>query len=161
MSAQWDTGYLITLGVCIVVGVAAVGAAGVGFWRARWHDSDLGVPAVLIGVIVLAICLGVGLYTATPFSGQYHRFQPLGGVVTKVGPRFLASDTQGGGSTQKYVLTFRSGLSIGCLDTRCANVEPGDDVTLMCERVFQFNAPSQGWDCNWGIDRKPDGSVIP
>lgn len=114
---------------------------------------------MLFTVVFLAAGI-LGTWNAWPFSGQYHRYQPLGGTVTSIGSRLIASDTQGGGSTQKFVLTFSNGEALGCNDTRCSAVRVGDKVTLMCERAYQWNAPSPGWDCNWGRDQQPDGTTF-
>lgn len=151
---QWDTGWMIWLVILIVAaGICWLTAICAGIARA-W--------AVAGGAVVCALVVGaIGTFLAFPFSGQYHRFVPQQGRVAKTGFRFLASDTQGGGSTQKYVITFADGRSFGCMDTRCANVTKGDYLILMCERSFQFNAPVEGWDCNWGRDTKANGSVIP
>ena len=167
MTAQWDTGWMIWM--IILVSLAAIcwlTAIGTGLWwllRARKdtsYDSISGVVCLI--AIGSAVVIGIlGTVIGFPFSGQYHRFVPKSGTVAKIGFRFLASDQQGGGTTQKYVITFADGRSYGCLDTRCANVAVGDHLTLMCERSFQFNVAYPGWDCNWGVDRKPSGQVIP
>jgi hypothetical protein len=161
---QWDTGYLIgmaaTITITVVAAVVAIIATIVYIRSDDRGDGYSGLVAVVAAVVFL-IAGGVGTFVSFPWSGQYHRYQPQAGVVAKVGSRFLASDTSGGGTTQKFVVTFKDGRSFGCLDTRCSNVAVGDDLTLMCERAFQFNAPYPGWDCNWGIDRKPSGAVIP
>ena len=81
-------------------------------------------------------------------------------MVASISSRLIASDTQNGGSTQKFVLTFTGGQALGCNDTRCSAVKVGDKVTLMCERTYQWNAPSPGWDCNWGRDQRPDGTAF-
>jgi hypothetical protein len=161
MHAQWDMAWLIWLAITIILAVICWGvavAAGVVALRSKGeHGVGVGIIAVICALVIGAI----GTWVSLPWSGQYHRFVPEAGVVAKTGSRFLASDTSGGGSTQKYVITFRDGRSYGVLDTRAANVEVGDRATFMCERVFQLNAPSEGYDCNWGRDVKPDGSVIP
>lgn len=166
MQAQWDTGWMIwVIILAIIAGLAWSAAIGSGiYWLARGrkvsYDSLSG--PVFLGAVVIALIIGaIGTVVAFPFSGQYHRYVPEAGTVAKVGSRFIASGTSGGGTDQKYVVTFADGRSYGCLDTRCANVAVGDSLTLLCKRVFQFNAPSEGWDCNWGSDRKQNGTVIP
>jgi hypothetical protein len=171
MSAQWDIGWLIgTIILAVLAGTCWITftVAGIRWRRENDNDRTWGIAGLITVVAgIFAVLLSGGfIWQSLPWSGQYHRFQPMGGTVTAIGSRFLASDTSGGGSTQKYVLTFANGaqgqglggasgpLSLGCLDTRCANVHVGDQVTLMCERVFQFNAPNEGWDCNWGRDNQ-------
>jgi hypothetical protein len=163
---QWDTGYMIgmivTIVLTVVFGIIAI-VAGVRWLRQDSEQRDNGYSGLVavVAAVIFLIAGAVGTWVSFPWSGQYHRYQPQAGVVAKVGSRFLASDQTNGGTTQKFVVTFKDGRSFGCLDTRCSNVAVGDDLTLMCERAFQFNAPYPGWDCNWGIDRKPDGTVIP
>jgi hypothetical protein len=165
MHAQWDTGWLIWMAILIALAAICWGTViGSGIlYITKGRKSDSSVSGVtLVAALVAALVAGaVGTWVALPFSGQYHRYVPESGTVAAVGSRFLASDTSGGGSTQKFVVTFKDGRSFGCLDTRCANITKGDKLTLLCERQFQFNAPNEGWDCNWGIDRKPNGEVIP
>jgi uncharacterized SAM-binding protein YcdF (DUF218 family) len=161
MNAQWDTSWLIWMAILIAIAAAAwITAIVAGIITLKTRGSS-GAGTLIAAVIAALIVGGIGTWTAFPFSGQYHRYVPESGVVTAVGSRFLASDTNGGGSTQKFVVTFTDGRSYGCLDTRCANVTKGDHLTLLCEREFQFNAPNEGWNCNWGIDRKADGEIIP
>jgi hypothetical protein len=100
---------------------------------------------------VEAILLLVVLF---PLQPKYWEYSPVTGTVTSTGSRFIASDTNGGGSTQKYVLSITGPQAgplgaYGCLDTRCALVKPGDKITLMCEPQFEFNG-QPGDDCNWG-----------
>lgn len=159
--AQWDLSWLIwVIILASVAGLALLTAIGATIAGVRNPDGA-GAGVLLIAAIILVVAGGIGTFVSLPWSGQYHRFVPKTGVVSKIGSRFLASDVNGGGTTQKYVVTFSNGQSYGCLDTRCANVAAGDHLTLLCERSFQFNAPNEGWDCNWGIDRKPNGTVIP
>jgi hypothetical protein len=160
---QWDTGYLIGMaaaGFFVIAGLACFITGGIRFFTTDDTYSASGLVAVIGGFVAVGAFIGLA-FAAWPLDGQYHRYQPLGGTVVKVGSRLIASGTSGGGSTQKFVLTFKGGQSLGCNDTRCSNVDVGDQVTLMCERAYQFNAPSPGWDCNWGQDRKPGGALVP
>lgn len=162
---QWDTGYLIGMVITVAVtagaGLTVIGA----FITALVTRGDRGAGALVVAATVMIIAGGIGTWIAWPFSGQYHRYQPLGGTVASISSRLIASGTNGGGSTQKFVLTFAGGTdasgdrpALGCNDTRCSAVRVGDKVTLMCERSYQLNAPTQGWDCNWGEDVRPDGT---
>jgi hypothetical protein len=158
MAQQWDTGYLIGMAITIIFTagafLAVIGAA----ITALVTRGGRGVPTMIVAATVMVIAGIVGTVVAWPFSGQYHRYQPLGGTVASVSSRLIASDTTNGGSTQKFVLTFTDGSALGCNDTRCSAVKAGDNVELMCERAYQWNAPSPGWDCNWGIDRERNGT---
>lgn len=160
MHAIWDPGWLVAvyaLGgasvLLLLIIAAGIAAAMLG------DDLSAGLPVAGLAGLGLVLCLAVLGFVSFPWSGQYHRFVPKTGVVTAVGSRFLASGTQGGGSTQKFVVTM-GGRDYGCNDTRCATVRKGDRLTLMCERSWQW-AGVPGWDCNWGIDHQANGNVIP
>jgi hypothetical protein len=158
VAQQWDTGYLIWMIITILITGAAFLTAVGSFIAALLTRGRSGVGVLLVSVIIFGIAGLIGTYVAWPFDGQYHRCQPLGGTVASISSRLIASDKQNGGSTQKFVLTFTGGQALGCNDTRCSAVQAGDKVTLMCERAYQWNAPSPGWDCNWGRDQRPDGT---
>src|SRR5215469_16711800 len=111
LHAQWDTGWLIW--VIILAALAALCwlvaiASGVAYWTIdRRNHGDTFTGPVALGAVGVALIIGIiGTFVAFPFSGQYHRFVPESGTVAAVGSRFLASDTSGGGSTQKFVVTF-------------------------------------------------------
>lgn len=159
MHAIWDPGWLIwTIILIVLAGIAWLCTLG-GVVAAFLTKGETGPPFALLCFATALIIGALGFFVDFPFSGQYHRFVPKTGVVTAVGSRFLASGTQGGGSTQKFVVTM-GGRDYGCNDTRCATVRKGDRLTLMCERSWQW-AGVPGWDCNWGIDHQANGNVIP
>lgn len=158
MAQQWDMSYLIWMIVTVIVAGGALLTVFGAFIVSLVTRGDRGVGPLLISAIVFLIAGAVGTWNAWPFDGQYHRYQPISGQVASISSRLIASGTNGGGSTQKFVFTFTDGNAIGCNDTRCSAVAVGDHVTLMCERVYQWNAPNQGWDCNWGIDKRPNGT---
>lgn len=158
MAQQWDTGYMITMIVTILITGTAVLTVVGSFITALVTQGSRGVGVLLVSAVVVLVAGAAGTWNAWPFDGQYHRYQPLGGTVASISSRLIASGTSGGGSTQKFVLTFTDGSALGCNDTRCSAVKTGDKVTLMCERAYQWNAPSPGWDCNWGRDQQADGT---
>jgi hypothetical protein len=158
MTQQWDVGYLIAMIITIIATAGAALAVIGGFITALVTRGSRGVGVMLAAAVVMIVAGGIGTWIAWPFDGQYHRYQPLGGTVASIGSRLIASGTKNGGSTQKFVFTFTNGQALGCNDTRCSAVRPGDNVTLMCERAYQWNAPSPGWDCNWGTDHRPGGT---
>jgi hypothetical protein len=165
-TAQWDMNYVIPLVVLGIVGVIAVLVGALALFKtatdtSRYHSDAWPMTALVSAVVVVLVAI-IGGWVAFPLSGQYHRFVPKTGTVAVVGSRLVSSGS-GNSATmqQKYVVTFTDGESYGVLDTRAANVAKGDKLTVMCERVFQWNAPNEGWDCNWGQDVKPNGIVIP
>lgn len=162
LTQQWDLGYEIGMVITVILTAAALLSSVGGLVTALITKGNRGVGNMLVSFIVFLVAGLIGTIVAWPFSGQYHRYQPLGGTVASISSRLIASGTQNGGSTQKFVLTFAGGTSadgsrpaLGCNDTRCSAVKVGDKVMLMCERSYQWNAPTQGWDCNWGYDEQP------
>lgn len=157
LTQQWDLGYEITMIVTVIItavaGIFFLGALG----TALLSRGNRGLGPGLVALVIFAIAGLVGAWNAWPFSGAYHRYEPMGGTVASVSSRLIASGTQNGGSTQKFVFTFAGGTSpaLGCNDTRCSAVKVGDKVMMMCELTYQWNAPSQGYDCNWGYDEQP------
>lgn len=153
---QTDTSYLIGLIImAIVTGLFLAG--GLIWWG--WDGAGTmkhprrglsflqGAGFTLAGWIV---CWGLFAWAAwPPLPGAYNSYQPVTGTVKQVSSRFIAGEASGSGSTQKFAVQLTSGQTYGCNDTRCSVLKPGQDVTLLCEKVFQFNA-AEGWDCNFG-----------
>jgi len=145
LHAQVDTSYVVGIIVtCVFLLLALAGSVATG----------IAAESVWIGVgaWVASSAVIVGLFALIawpPWPGQYNSYAPKSGIVAHVGNRFIASDTNGGGSTEKFAVQFTNGQTYGCNDTRCSVLRPGQAVTLLCERVFQWNS-SQGWDCNFG-----------
>ena len=154
-TTQIDTSYLVGL---IVMGVLVVGTI-FGLppllrWFSVWGDiSSKPMPrkwAYGISSVLAAIMLLIFVVAAWPvLPGEYNSFTPFSGIVKETSSRFLASDTQGGGSNQRFLVEFTNGQHVGCDDTRCSGLKSGDPVTLLCEKVFQWNA-TEGWACNFG-----------
>lgn len=159
MHAQWDTAFLVGMWIFVPVFIICVLVALGGLIAGITSKGDHGVGTCMVGVVGAVLSAIVVLIIWFPFSSQYNRYVPKSGTVATTGSRFLSDGN--GGTDQKYVFTFTDGRSFGVLDTRAANVKPGDKVTLLCERSFQWNAPDEGWDCNWGEATQPDGTVIP
>lgn len=131
---------------------------------------SLGVPAIILGLVILilatigvlkfvddgfivawlsgpaALALAVvPLFGYYPYGADYHRLQPASGVVRAVDSRFLAA-------SQYVVVTYDTGLTVRCDDSRCATVRPGDRLLLLCTKEHQFGSPlgADGWGCRWG-----------
>jgi hypothetical protein len=115
-------------------------------WRPRWN-SDRTEKLILSGLPVLFI-LGLTVGSAFgyyPFRGDYHRLQPASGTVQAVDSRFFAA-------SQYVVVTYDTGLTVRCDDSRCATVRPGETLNLLCTKEHQFGSPlaADGWACRWG-----------
>lgn len=102
----------------------------------------------LFGWLAVVAFLGVTLGSAFgywPWKADYHRLQPASGVVKAVDSRFLAA-------SQYVVVTYDTGLTVRCDDSRCATVRPGEQLRLLCTKEHQFGSPlgADGWACRWG-----------
>jgi hypothetical protein len=104
----------------------------------HWFMAWLGPTALLCLIIGSAF----GYY---PYDGDYHKLQPASGVVQAVDSRFLAA-------SQYVVVTYDTGLTVRCDDSRCATVRPGEILRLLCTKEHQFGSPlaADGWGCRWG-----------
>lgn len=104
---------------------------------------------VIISMLVAGMFAGIFVWANWPLNMQYHRYVPTTITVGRIANRFIASDTTGGGSTQRFVLESSDGMPYACDDTRCALVTKGEVITLMCVRQFEQNGVA-GYACNWG-----------
>jgi hypothetical protein len=153
-TTQIDTGYLIGL---IVTGVIMLVFWGVGLylWLSNssggWLESWVGGLVVWLGGWALCV-LGFVIFAWPPLPGQYNQYRPVSGRVASTSSRFVASGVENGGTNQRILVTFAGGMQVACDDTRCSDLKPGDPLTLLCERDFQWNA-LEGWNCNWGAAR--------
>ena len=155
-TTQIDTSYLIGV---IVMALLVLGSVFALPPFLRWLSKTDAVGGANVMPRKWAYGIGIGLavvmlgfFTAVafpPFPGQYNQYTPISGTVKQLSSRFLASDTEGGGSNQRFLVTFTNGVHVGCDDTRCSVLKQGDEVTLLCEKVFQTNA-IEGWACNFG-----------
>ena len=149
ITTQLSTGFLIgsiAVGLLLVIGIVATilglifGTTGdAGFPRIAWLLGGFGYSFVIL--LIAAII-------DFPFSAPYHEYKPVSGIVQSVESRLIASGQSGGGSTQVFPVQI-GGQTYKCDDTRCAQLHPGSDVTLLCIKEWQFNG-TPGWECNWG-----------
>lgn len=149
---QIDTSYLIGFIVILVFCFLCI-CAGILWWIANPFEHK-GLWAFLegavIGTVGSLVFLGIfALVAFPPFPGVYNEYQPESGIVKTINQRFIASDTQGGGTTERFAVQYTNGRVFGCDDTRCSVLKAGQWVTLMCEKEFQFNG-TPGYACNFG-----------
>lgn len=104
--------------------------------------------ARLWGGVAAVIILGITGFIDFPFSAPYHEYQVVSGKVQSVESRLIASNESGGGTTQVFPVQI-GGQTYKCDDTRCAQLKPGSDVTLLCIKEWEFNG-TPGFECNWG-----------
>ena len=143
-NGTWLPSVWLGIPVLILSLLACVGAI---YLCARLNRDDPGgfwllafVP--VIGALAIVVGPAFGYY---PYNGDYHRLQPATGVVKAVDSRFLAA-------SQYVVVTYDSGLTVRCDDSRCAAVRPGEQLKLLCTKEHQFGSPlaADGWGCRWG-----------
>ena len=145
-----------TLGVFIglpIAGLFVVGFALLGMWLRKKSENveDFDAPylktfgwisTVVSVIIILAVV--VGYY---PYGNQYHQFQPKYGTVTAIDKRIVSAGSSS--MQEKFVVTFEgSKQQYACMDTRCATIEVGDDLSLSCIREWEYSA-TDGWDCRY------------
>lgn len=150
MNTQPSLGVLIGLPVAGLLVLIALGIIGFGiylrFADGEWSDALFPIGIGVVSVIVVLVATGFFMW---PWSAEYHEWQTVSGTITNINSRLLASDTQGGGSTQRFVVQFAAnGAQYSCDDTRCALLHDGDQLTLSCKRAWQYSG-TPGWDCNY------------
>lgn len=145
MNATWSLGTAVGFPILLLsIAVLAVG----GIWlvrRSRSVDDDfdrktvvgLGV-GLLIGALAFIVGTAIGMY---PYNAEYHQWREDTGTVTSMDSRFTAA-------TQRVVVTLDDNRQRSCDDTRCAEVQVGDVLTLSCKRAWQYTG-TDGYDCNY------------
>jgi len=140
----------VTFGLPVFIATATLLLILIGFTVVKgWNDPDHGFPsgAGLVGgcaAVLVAVMLPIGLFGWYPYEGDYHRLQPATGTVRTVDNRFLAA-------SQYVVVTYDTGLTVRCDDSRCATVRPGQQLRLLCTKEYQLGSPHEadGWGCRW------------
>jgi hypothetical protein len=129
-----------------VIGVAVLLCLGLIWLALRYaqDNEDDGTLSLIPGLGALVLIIAP-LFCYYPYSGDYHRLQPVTGVVQAVDSRFLAA-------SQYVVVTYDTGLTVRCDDSRCATVRTGESLQLLCTKEHQFGSPlaTDGWGCRWG-----------
>lgn len=158
MNYRWSLGTLIGFPLLIVATIILVILAVLLFRKSKTVSlNEDGRILWWCGIVTAfsALCMIVGTaWGMWPYSGEYHQWRETTGVVQRVDSRLLASDTQGGGTTQRFVVTFTDGRQRSCDDTRCALVKEQDELTLFCKRAWQWTG-TPGYDCTYSVDHSP------
>ncbi len=118
--------------LCAVVAVAA------------WVGEEKGLAAGVIGLAVAWALVTAGF--CWPWDMQYHRWEKTEGVVYQSVGRLVGTD--GGGSTEQFVVQFRDGRVRRCDDSRCSGLVPGLTLSLWCIRDWQW-ASTPGYKCRY------------
>lgn len=109
-------------------------------------DAKFGLGA---GILVISVITLITTFTTWPtFDMKYHTYKVVGGKVTDINGRQLASDTKNGGSSINYAVQFGTDDTYRCDDTRCALIKPGDELYLNCIADWQLNG-TDGYTCNF------------
>lgn len=142
LTPELDTSLLIGSIILIILGMAGAVAVAVVGYAMSWN-----VWGYLAGLVVNAFVWALMLVLIWfPFKYPYNHYVPVSGTVTATGSRFIGDGR--GGTSQRFLVGI-NGQAYGCDDTRCSQLVKGMQVTLMCEKDFQFNGTS-GFVCNWG-----------
>lgn len=157
MGDRWSLGVLVGLPLAALAALACLLAACFLFylWRSTGDYSDRGLFAggffgAVVALVATVIFTGWSMW---PWVGEYHRWHTTSGTVTAISSRLIGSDTKGGGTTQRFVVTLAGVGQRSCDDTRCAEVKAGDRLTLSCKRAWQY-AGTPGYDCNYIEDHR-------
>jgi hypothetical protein len=148
-TTTWSLGTLIWLPVAFLVMLILLGFA---LWMFRKWLSETFDPGVFLGLAIGSLVLTVLLIAGTvigmyPYQAEYHQWRTESGTVTQVDSR-LVSAGDSGGSNERFVVVLDGDRQRSCDDTRCAQVEIGDLLTLSCKRSWQYSG-TDGWDCNY------------
>lgn len=112
------------------------------------------------GIVCALISAAAFVFVLFPFQGDYLSYSNKTGTVEATGKRLIQS---GSGSSatlnQRFAVTFTDGGTYGCDDTRCSLLQPGDRVTLSCEKEWQWHG-TPGWVCSFGSAYSPTGVRI-
>lgn len=153
VSATWSLGTLIWLPLAtLMVAACLAGIPAVLRWGGR-NEIDRGpsiFAAALSAVAAFLILIGTA-FGMWPFKAEYHQWRETTGKVRAVSSRIIPAGERS--MQQRFVVEYTDGRQRACDDTRCTLVRPGDELTLMCKRAYQWGA-SPGWDCNWGERRE-------
>jgi hypothetical protein len=141
LHAQIDStvtiGLLVGAALFVVCFAFAVWCLLVDLWGAA-------IVSAACGLLLAGVCAFFALF---PFGYAYNYYVPVSGTVTRVDTRFIGD---GSGGTTQYAVVWFGTHPYKCDDSRCIDLPKGTKVTLLCEKEFQFNAPNQGYICNWG-----------
>lgn len=145
MNSTWSLGTAVGFPILVLSIIALIGG---GVWlirRGRSVDDDFDRKSVIglgAGLLVTALAFvvgtGIGMY---PYSAEYHQWREDTGTVTSIDSRFTSA-------TQRVVVTLDDDRQRSCDDTRCAEVQVGDELTLSCKRHWQYTG-TDGYDCNF------------
>ena len=155
MTGTWSLGVLVGLPVAAAIVAALIVASRYAAHRSHTasgimadDDRKLLRGLSIASLAATAVPVGITALTMWPYSAQYHRWEPKTGVVGSVSKRLIGDGDNG--MSQRFVVSYReSGRQYGCDDTRCALIRPGDRLTLMCKREWQYSG-TDGWSCNFG-----------
>lgn len=146
MDTSWSLGVLIGIPVLALFIIAGVGLIFLSRHMSKQsHDYGEGRIVLYGAIATIVITVIVGVFSFYPYKYEYHSWQTVTGTVKNMDKRLVAD---GEGMSEKFVVTYTNGNQRGCLDTRCADVKPGDTLTITCKRAWQFTG-TDGYDCNF------------
>jgi hypothetical protein len=126
------------------IGIGLATLAVIGFLRAR-RSSDYWSSGWSItsgfSALCAAFCLIPAIIGLVPFKADYLRFQEVRGTVAQVESMRLE---------ENFVLTFEGNPQpYKITDTRAALVKPGDELSLLCVKQWEWASTNHGYACKW------------
>lgn len=102
-----------------------------------YPSDDRGEARFAVGVAVLLVALSAVITAASmyPFKAEYHQWRPVAGEITQSGHQVT---TGGKGRVFHDYMFVINGRTYECEDNRCALLEEGDSVELLCKPEFQY-----------------------
>lgn len=144
MNGSWALGSMVGLGITVIILlICLMGFIG-GFYD-RKTGQGLMWGSLLVGLVMIALAASPLMFY--PYKKEYHYWEPISGTVSDVEKRLVGS---GSGMEEKYIVAYEgSNQEYRIDDTRASFIERGDEVTVLCKRVWQF-AATDGFVCRWG-----------
>lgn len=133
-------GFIVGIIVTVILSLGCIGMAIYAF-----HEDEPGIGrGLLLGLVVV---LGLSAWGFFPYKMEYHSYKPVSGKIKSIDKRLVSS---GDGMQDKFVVRYEgNSQQYGCTDTRCASIKKGDELRLMCMRVWEY-AGTDGYDCKYG-----------
>lgn len=148
----WSIGHYVGIAFAILAAVFVVTAiiAVVAALRSKYPEDLWLLTGALVALAI--ITGGITAWGNYPYDAEYHQWRGVQGEVTHIDKRLISAGDKG--MSERFVVTIDGVGERGCDDTRCAGVDVGDVLTLVCKREWQFTG-TDGYGCNYiGTTRK-------
>ena len=141
--SHWSAAFIISVVFLVILLAICVAAFIFGLYLGKHSDGRYFTIGASVSAVIILILYGIFWF---PFHGEYHQYQKIQGTVETVNKRLVSSGESS--MEEKLVVTYDSGIQVGCLDTRCASLKAGDTLTMNCIRRYEWFSTS-GYDCRF------------